>query len=118
MRFVTSETLLRVGRAVKILTRGARRRVIIAQQITAVYTGLHVVLTDHLTARVTGNDVGGTVSLLVDGTRGLIRPAEDVSAGPTGRAVVLTDLFAASTADFQMLRCEQPSAVSTLRCVV
>jgi hypothetical protein len=101
-----------------VFTRGARRRVFIAQQITAVDTGFNVVLTDHLTARVTGNDVGGTVSLLVDGARGLIRPTEDVSAGRTGSSVLLTDLIAASTADFQMLRCEQPSAVSTLCCVV
>lgn len=48
----------------------------------------------------------------------MVRLTEDVVAGHTGHPVLLTDVVAASIAGFQMLRREQRSAVSTLRCVV
>ena len=60
-RFITGETALGVTRAVWSLTGSTRRRVIVAQQITAVCTGLDVVFADSLTAGVTGDDMGDTV---------------------------------------------------------
>ncbi|WP_158217283.1 hypothetical protein [Halorubrum sp. Ib24] len=84
-----------------------------AEQISAVRTGLHVLVANALTTRVTGDDVGRTVWLFVDSTRGLISLAEYFVAGGTLCLILLTDLLAASTTGIQMTGSEWIFAVST-----
>ena len=116
--FITAEALCSVGRTMRFLTRSTHCRILLAQQISAVGTGLDVFFAHALSARVTGDGMGTTVWLLVDSARRLIGLAEDVVTSHTGSAVSLTDEFTALIAGFQMFRCEQGFAVNTFRCMV
>lgn len=118
VRFIAAETLLGVGWTMWLSTGGAYRRISMAQQIAALQTGLHVVFTDPLTARVTRDDVGSTVWFVVDSTCGLIGLAKNLATSSTVSAVGLADLFAAPTAHIQMLGSKQIFAVGTFRCMV
>jgi len=102
----------------RLVTRGTRRCIVVAEEIAAVGTGLDVVVADARTTRVTGNDVRCTVWLCVDGTRGLIGLAEHLITRSAVSSVILTDVFATSTAGFQMVGGEQTAAVNTFRCMV
>ena len=97
MRFITAKTHFGVGRTMWFVTDSTRRCVIVAEQISTVRTGLHVLVANALTTGVTGDDVGRTVWLFVDSTRGLISLAEYFVAGGTLCLILLTDLLAAST---------------------